>query len=250
MFKFNENNFLVTTAIDYPSSKPHLGHAYEKICADVIARSKVLLGKNVHFSTGLDEHGSKIESKAEEVGKDPKDFVDDMSKFFLQLCKKLNIGYTDFIRTTEKRHKGAVLEIHKRLKENDDIYKGHYEGFYCKECETFYTEKDLDNGKCPTHEIKAEKLKEESYFFRMSKYKDKLKKHIENNPDYIRPESKRNEILKRLEDDLKDLSISRKTVKWGIPLPEDDEHVFYVWEDALTNYLTTIGFPDETYKDY
>jgi len=241
--------FYISTAIDYPSAPPHMGHCYEKICADVIARWHRLKGEKVHFSTGLDEHGLKIQTSADKLKKSPEVFVKEMGKLFLELCKKYNISYDDFIRTTEKRHEKAVNDIFKKVHKKGDVYKGHYEGLYCVDCETYYTEKELKDGNCPIHNKPVELLKEESYFFKMSKYQDKLIQYIKSNK-FILPEKKKNEILNRLKEPLRDLSISRATLNWGIQFPIDKTHVYYVWMDALTNYLTTIGYPNEKYKKF
>jgi len=250
-------SFFITTAIDYPSGRPHLGHLYEKVCTDSIARWHRLLGETVHFSTGLDEHGEKIQRKAEESEKSPEDFVNEMSKHFLELCKTYDISYDDFVRTTEKRHEAAVDDIFHKLWRNGkgDIYKGTYEGYYCFECETYYLERDLTNKKCPVHGKLLLKAKENTYLFKMSKYQDKLLKHINKNPDFILPRERRTEILSRLKEPLHDISISRTLFNWGLPLPieearEQEKHVYYVWLDALTNYLTTIGYPDSKYKKF
>jgi len=246
----NKKPFFISTAIDYPSEKPHLGHSLEKIQADVLARYKRLQGFEVHFSTGTDEHGLKIQRRAEKAGKNPKEFVDEMSKYFQDAWNSLNISYDDFIRTTEKRHEKVVQEIIKRIYKKGDIYKGKYKGLYCVDCESYYLPKDLVNGKCPVHHKEPELIEEETYFFKMSKYQPALIKHIKENKDFIIPESKRNEILSRLKEPLQDLSISRKTVKWGIPLPVDKKFTLFVWVDALINYLTTIGYPDEKFKKF
>ncbi|MBL7101069.1 MAG: methionine--tRNA ligase [Nanoarchaeota archaeon] len=242
-----KKKYYISTAIDYPSAPPHMGHCYEKVCADTIARWHRLKKEQVHFSTGLDEHGLKIQRSAEKAKKTPKEFVKEMGKLFLELCKKYNISYDDFIRTTEKRHEKAVKDIFEKVHKRGDIYKGNYEGLYCVDCETYYTEKELKDGNCPVHDKPAELMKEESYFFKMSKYQDKLIKHIQNNK-FILPEKKKNEILNRLKEPLRDLSISRTSLKWGLPFPIDKKHIWYVWFDALTNYLTTIGYPNEKYK--
>ena len=243
-------SFYVTTAIDYPSGNPHLGHAYEKIIADFFARWHKLLGKKVFFLTGTDEHGLKIQKKAEQQGKTPKEFVDEMHLKFKELCKKLNISYTRFIRTTEEAHTKAVYALFDKIYKNGDIYKGKYSGYYCVECETYYTEREAPDKKCPFHKIDLEYAEEEAYFFKLSKYQNALLDHINKNPDFIFPESKRNEIINRLKQGLQDLCISRSTFTWGIKLPTDPKHVFYVWVDALTNYLTGIGFPNESYKEF
>ncbi len=233
--KENKKTFFISTAIDYPSAKPHLGHCYERICADVIARWHRLKNETVHFSTGLDEHGLKIQRCAEQAGKKPQEYVNEMAKHFLELCKVYNISYDDFIRTTEERHKEMVYELFDRLYKRGDIYKGFYEGLYCVDCETFYPEDKV----CPVHKRTLEYVKEESYFFRMSKYQDIIIKHIQEDEHFIIPFGKRSEILNRLKDPLKDLSITRTSFNWGIKLPIEKKHVFYVWVDALINYLTT-----------
>lgn len=234
--------FFISTAIDYPSSYPHIGHAYEKIAADVIARFKRLQGFNVYFSTGTDEHGLKIQRCAEKEGKKPVEFVNEMAQHFKKMCKKLNISYNDFIRTTEERHIKVCQEVFKKLWEKKEIYKGRYKGLYCIECETFYTKRDLVNGKCPVHKKEPEIVDEENYFFKMSKYRDKIIEHIEKNEDFIVPESRRKEILSRLKEPLNDLSVSRTSFKWGITVPINEKHVQYVWLDALLNYITTLGY--------
>jgi methionyl-tRNA synthetase len=244
-----KKKFYVTTAIDYPSAKPHLGHMYEKICADVIARWKRLQGFNVHFSTGTDCHGLKIQRAAEKASKKPEQFVKEISVVFKELCKVLNISYTDFIMTTEKRHERVVENILKKWNNSGDIYKGEYEGFYCVDCETFYTEKDLQDGNCPIHKKPVERLKEETYFFKLSKYQEELIKNIKSN-NLIWPEKKKNEILNRLREPLRDLSISRANVSWGIPFPFDKKKTVAVWTDALINYLTTLDYPNKKFTDF
>ena len=239
------SKFYITTAIDYPNAKPHIGQAYEKVIADVIARWHRIKDEDVFFLTGLDEHGQKIERVAEKAGKTPKEFVEEMKVFFEQLCDNLNISNNEFIRTTEKNHENNVTEILKKVFENGDIYKGTYEGLYCVSCEAFYTKKDAVDGKCPVHKMKLDILKEESYFFKLSKYQEKIIEHIKNNKDFIFPEFRRNEILNRLQEDLRDLSISRTNFSWGIPLPKEitkteKGHITYVWFDALTNYATAL----------
>lgn len=241
--------FQISTAIDYPSAKFHLGHAYEKICTDVLVRWKRLSGYKVHFSTGTDCHGLKIQRAAEKAGKTPLEFVNEMSKQFKEMSDILNISYDDFIMTTEKRHKETVISILNKLEKRGYIYKGKYEGLYCVDCETFYTEKDSEDGNCPTHKKKLEKIKEDTYFFKLNKFQDKLIENIKNY-DLIWPNKKKNEILNRLGDPLKDLSISRARVKWGIPLPFDTKKTIAVWVDALINYLTTVNYPKKQYKDF
>ncbi|MCD6496486.1 MAG: methionine--tRNA ligase [Candidatus Aenigmarchaeota archaeon] len=242
--------FLITTAIDYPSGKPHLGHAYEKICTDVIARYKRMAGFDVHFSTGTDEHGMKIQRCAEKKHKDPQQYVDEMSGHFRELCEVLNISYDDFIRTTDPKHIRTAQQIFRDIYEKGEIYKGTYEGLYCVDCETYYTEKDLKDGKCPVHGTVPETVSEESYFFQMGKYREKLLGHIRKHKEYIQPDAKRHEIENRLNDPLKDLSVSRTSFDWGVPVPIDEKHVQYVWMDALINYLSTIGWPSDEAKEY
>jgi len=217
---------------------------------DVIARWQRLIGNDVFFLTGTDEHGQKVERAAEDAGKDPKGFVDELVVFFKDLCKKLNISNNDFIRTTEDRHIEVVKKIFEKIYKKGDIYKGFYEGLYCVSCEAFYLEKDAVDGKCPVHGTELEPLKEESYFFKMSKYREKIIGHIKNNEDFVLPVERRNEVLNRLKDELRDLSISRKSFKWGIPLPIDKKHVIYVWFDALLNYLSALNYPNDKFKKY
>ncbi len=242
--------FYITTAIDYPSAAPHLGHAYEKICADAIARWKRLQDYDVFFLTGTDEHGLKIQRAAEKAGKTQQKFVDEMSEKFKQLCKVLNVSYSRFIRTTEKQHERVVQDILNKTNEKGDIYKGYYEGLYCVDCETFYLQKDAPDFHCPTHKKPLEKVKEESYFFEMSKYEKKIIENIQENKEFILPKHKQAEILNRLKEGLKDLSISRVSFKWGIPLPFDKKHVNYVWYDALGNYLSGVDYGTEKFKKY
>jgi methionyl-tRNA synthetase len=244
-----KNNFQISTAIDYPSARFHLGHAYEKICTDVLARWKRLQGFNVHFSTGTDCHGLKIQRKAEEAGKTLLQFVNEISGQFRELCKILNISYDDFIMTIEKRHEKTVIEILSNLYKKGDIYKGDYEGLYCVDCETYYTEKDLEDGNCPVHKKKCELIKESGHFFKLSKYQKEIIHNIKEN-NLIWPEKKKNEILSRLKEPLKDLNISREKVKWGIPLPFDKSKTTFVWVDALINYLSTVDYPNKKYKDF
>jgi methionyl-tRNA synthetase len=233
--------FYVTTAIDYPNAEPHIGHAYQKIVADVISRWHKLIGDDVRFLTGVDEHGKKIQETAEKVGKNPREFVDELAKKFQEAWKSLNIEPDRFIRTTDKDHEKLVQEAIKKCDKNGDIYLGEYEGFYCTGCEAYYTEKDLVNGECPIHKRPVEILKEPSYFFRLSKYEKFLLELYEKHPEFILPEARRNEIRNRVKEGLKDLSISRTSFDWGIPFPLDKKHITYVWFDALFNYLTGSG---------
>ncbi len=229
----------ITAAIDYLNAKPHIGHAYEKIVADAFARWSRLKGEKTFFSVGTDEHGQKVFEAAEQQGKPTKQFVDELAKVFQDFFKDLNLSNDTFIRTTSPHHKEVVNELIEKAKE--DIYKGDYEGWYCKGCEAFYTEQQLADGKCPEDGKEEEKRKEESYFFKLSKYQEQLKEYLQGS--VIVPTTRKNEILRRLEEPLKDLSITRLQTKlpWGIPFPLDDKHVVYVWFDALTNYLSAPG---------
>ncbi|MBI5198522.1 MAG: methionine--tRNA ligase [Nitrospirae bacterium] len=240
-----KKKYYLTTPIYYVNDIPHIGHAYTTVAADVLARYKRMLGYDTLFLTGTDEHGQKVEKSALISGETPQIFTDRIVKRFKDLWLRLNISYDDFIRTTEERHKKAVTDLFLKIKANGDIYKGEYEDWYCIPCESFFTDLQLKEGKCPDCNRTVEKLKEESYFFRMSKYQGQILAHIETNPDFIQPESKRNEIISFIKSGLKDLSISRTSFKWGIPVPGDDRHIIYVWFDALTNYLTAAGFPDD-----
>jgi len=242
--------FYITTPIFYVNDVPHIGHAYTSIVADAIARWHRLLNEDVFFLTGTDEHGQKIEEAAKSAGKNPQEFVDGIVVRFKELCERLNISNNDFIRTTEKRHMDVANKIFRAVYDNGDIYKGVYEGFYCTGCEAYLSEMELIDGKCPIHNKEAELIKEESYFFRLSKYQKDLIEWIEKNPKCILPLSRRNEVLGRLKEELRDLSISRSSFKWGIPLPIDENHVMYVWFDALTNYLSAIDYPHKNFKRY
>lgn len=233
--------FAISTAIDYPSGPPHAGHLYEKVCSDVIARWKRLQGYQVHFSTGLDVHGLKIKRKAEEMRMTPKEYVIKAGKPFIELCEKLGISNDDFIDTEEPRHYKVAQQLFNILQKKGFIYKGKYSGPYCVDCETYYTEKDLENGNCPVHKKTVEIVSEESYFLKMEPFRKQLIQHIKKNPDFIFPESKRNEILNRLKEPLRDLSVSRTSFDWGIPISFDKNHVEFVWLEALQNYITTLG---------
>ena len=238
--------FYVTTPIYYVNDVPHIGHAYTTLAADVLARYKRLKGFEVFFLTGTDEHGQKVEKAANTAGETPLELADRVMKRFQSLWDKLEISNTDFIRTTQERHKKGVAALFERVLAKGDIYLGEYEDWYCTPCETFWTETQLIDYKCPDCNRPTEKLKEESYFFRMSKYQDALLAHIEANPDFIQPKSRRNEIISFIRDGLRDLSVSRTTFQWGIPVPGNDKHVIYVWFDALANYITALGYPDES----
>jgi len=234
--KKSKKKFYITTAIDYVNARPHIGHAYEKTLADAIARWHRLLGEGVWYLTGTDENAQKNAQVAKEKGIPIKEFIDENTAIFVELCKKLNISNDDFIRTTEARHVKVAQEIFKKVYDAGEIYKGKYEGLYCTGCEAYYTEKDLVDGKCPEHNRAPELMSEETYFFKLSKYKEKLIKFISG---YIIPESKKNEILSRLkEEGLKDLCVSRKNLDWGIDSPIDKKFKIYVWFDALINYYS------------
>lgn len=244
------DRFYITTPAYYPNDVPHLGHAYTTIAADVIARWKRLEGKKVFFISGLDEHGSKIEKTAREKKMEPQAFVDQMAEKYLGTWKLLNISLDGFIRTSEKRHSAAVIDIFKRIEKTGDIYRGVYEGWYCVPDESYWTETQLDGGKCPQCHREVEWVKEESYFFRLSNYQQKLLDLYKKNPDFISPSHRKKEIINRLNQGLKDLSISRKKVSWGIPVPGDSSSTMYVWMDALTFYLSVLGYPDADYKKF
>nr|WP_092070593.1 methionine--tRNA ligase [Dendrosporobacter quercicolus]NSL48307.1 methionine--tRNA ligase [Dendrosporobacter quercicolus DSM 1736]SDM12496.1 methionyl-tRNA synthetase [Dendrosporobacter quercicolus] len=234
--------FYITTPIYYPSDKLHIGHAYCTTIADSVARYKRLAGYEVFFLTGSDEHGQKIQRKAQENQVTPIEYVDKIVASFKHLWEKLNISHDDFIRTTETRHREVVQAIFQKIYDQGDIYKASYEGWYCTPCETFWIERQLTDGKCPDCGRAVELLQEESYFFRMSKYQDRLLKYIEENPGFIQPASRRNEMINFIKSGLEDLCVSRTTFDWGIPVPFDTNHVVYVWFDALTNYITAAGY--------
>lgn len=243
-----KQSFYITTPIYYPSAKLHIGHAYCTTIADSIARYKRLSDFDVFFLTGSDEHGQKIEQKAEEQGVTPIEYVDKIVAGFQNLWKRLNISNDDFIRTTQKRHEKVVQEVFKRIYEKGDIYKGEYKGLYCTPCESFWLERQLVDGKCPDCGREVKEVAEEAYFFKISKYADRLLEYIEANPDFIQPVSRRNEMINFIKQGLEDLCISRTSFDWGIHVPIDEKHVIYVWFDALTNYLTPIGYLDDPEK--
>ncbi|HLG59475.1 MAG TPA: methionine--tRNA ligase [Vicinamibacterales bacterium] len=236
----------ITTPIYYINAQPHIGHAYTTILADAIARSRRLMGDEVFFLTGTDEHGQKVERAAQKAGVETPVFADQVSAAFRQMCCDLSISNTDFIRTTEPRHYAAAKEIWARVQKAGDIYKGQYEGWYCTVDEIFVPEAQLVDGKCPTCGSKVERLKEESYYFRLSKYQQPLLDWYRDHPDFVQPEFRLNEVRTFVEAGLQDLSISRTSFTWGIPVPDDPRHVMYVWFDALTNYLTALGFGSGT----
>ncbi len=239
----SKGKYYITTAIAYTSGKPHIGNNYEIVLADSIARYKRKEGYDVYFQTGTDEHGQKIELKAAEAGVTPKEFVDKVATTIQGLCDMLNIAYDKFIRTTDSCHEKQVQKIFKRLYNQGDIYKGAYEGLYCTPCESFWTESQLKDGKCPDCGREVKPAKEEAYFFKMSKYADRLIEHINQHPEFIQPVSRKNEMMNNfLLPGLQDLCVSRTSFKWGIPVDFDDRHVIYVWLDALTNYITGIGY--------
>ena len=238
-----KQKYYITTAIAYTSGKPHIGNTYEIVLADAIARYKRSQGYDVFFQTGTDEHGQKIELKAEEAGVTPKEFVDGVSAEIKKIWDLMYTSYDKFIRTTDEDHEKQVQKIFKKLYDQGDIYKGHYEGMYCTPCESFFTESQLVDGKCPDCGREVQPAKEEAYFFKMSKYADRLIEHINTHPEFIQPVSRKNEMMNNfLLPGLQDLCVSRTSFKWGIPVDFDDKHVVYVWLDALTNYITGIGY--------
>ena len=243
-----DKNFYITTPIYYPSGRPHMGHAYSSIIADFFARFKSIDDYNVHFLTGTDEHGLKIQRSAEKAGKKPKEFCDQITQTFKDLSKTLNLSNTDFIRTTEDRHKKTVQHLWSLLEKNDDIYLSNYSGWYSVSDEAFYNEDEIEEieGKKIAKSSKStvEWIEEESYFFRLSKWQKPLLEFYKNNPDFILPESRKNEVISFVKSGLKDLSVSRKTFTWGIPVPNNDKHIIYVWLDALTNYLSALNYPE------
>ena len=250
-------NFYITTPIYYPSAKPHMGHAYSSIAADFFARFKRIDGFKVHFLTGTDEHGLKIQRVAESKNIDPQIFCDEISQTFRNLSSTLNLSNTDFIRTTEDRHKKTVQYLWSQLEKNDDIYLSKYSGWYSVSDEAFYTEEEIsekeDNKIATSSGSLVEWIEEESYFFRLSKWQDSLLEYYENNPDFISPKSRRNEVISFVKSGLKDLSISRKAFSWGIKVPNNPEHVIYVWLDALTNYISALNYPntdDDLFKNF
>lgn len=249
-----KKKFYITTPIYYPSDKLHIGHSYTTVAADAISRYKRLKGYDVMFLTGTDEHGQKIQRKAEAKGVTPKQYVDEIVSGIKELWKLMAITNDRFIRTTDKNHEEAVQKIFKKLYNQGDIYKSEYEGWYCTPCESFWTKTQLVDGKCPDCGREVELTKEESYFFKLSKYQDRLIKHIEDNPDFIQPVSRQNEMLNNfLRPGLEDLCVSRTTFNWGIPVTFDDKHVVYVWIDALSNYITALGYSsedDSAYRNY
>lgn len=245
-----KNTYYITTPIYYPSGQAHLGHSYSTVAADVMARYKRMQDFDVMFLTGTDEHGQKIEINAQKEGLSPKDYIDPIVDNFKKLWKLLGISYDKFIRTTDDHHKKAVQKIFDDLYKKGEIYKGKYSGWYCTPCESFFTDVQTKDGKCPDCGREVRKEEEESYFFKLSNYSDKLLKLYKDNPNFIQPESRRNEMIKFIEDGLDDLCVSRTSFKWGIPVNFDKDHVVYVWLDALTNYITAQGYGSEDDSDY
>lgn len=246
----NKGKYYMTTAIAYASAKPHIGNTYEIVLADAIARYRRLQGYDVFFMTGTDEHGQKIETKAKEAGLAPKEYVDRVAATVKGIWDLMNTSYDKFIRTTDEDHVRVVQKIFKKFYEQGDIYKSEYEGWYCVPDESFYTDSQLVNGRCPDCGREVQKAKEEAYFFKMSKYADKLMKYIEDNPDFIQPEARKKEMVNNfLKPGLQDLCVSRSSFKWGVPVDFDDRHVIYVWVDALSNYITGIGYDPDGSSD-
>ena len=235
--------YYITTAIAYTSRKPHIGNTYEIILADAIARYKRFKDYDVYFQTGTDEHGEKIQLKAEDKGVTPQEFVDDVATEIKRIWDCMNTTYDRFVRTTDPNHEKVVQNKFKKLFDQGDIYLGKYEGLYCTPCESFFTESQLVDGKCPDCGREVAKKSEEAYFFKLSKYQDRLIKYIEEHPEFIQPESRKNEMINNfLKPGLQDLCVSRTSFNWGVPVDFDPKHVVYVWLDALTNYITNIGY--------
>ena len=244
------SRYYLTTAIDYSNGDPHIGHAYEKVGADVVARFRRLAGEDVHFVIGMDEHGQKVAQEAAAQGRSPQELVDELAIRFEGVWERLHISHDDFIRTTEPRHKQAVQSLVRRIRETGDLYQARYEGYYCTGCEAFKREAELEDGGCPIHPTREIAwTDEENWFFRLSAYTDRLMRHIEQHPEFIQPESRRNEILRLLEGGLEDISASRSRVPWGVPFPDEDGHTVYVWFDALPNYISAIGYPEAGFGD-
>ena len=245
--------YYISTAIAYTSGKPHIGNTYEIVLADAIARFKRLKGYDVYFQTGTDEHGEKIEQKAREAGVTPQEFVDEKAAEIKRIWDIMNTSYDKFVRTTDKNHERVVQDIFNKMYEKGDIYKGEYKGLYCTPCESFWTESQLVDGKCPDCGRDVEEKSEEAYFFKLSKYQDRLERYIEEHPEFIKPEARKNEMINNfIKPGLQDLCVSRSSFDWGIPVTIDPKHVVYVWLDALTNYITNIGYevdnPSEEFK--
>lgn len=245
-----KKKFYITTAIAYTSGKPHIGNTYEAVLADAIARYKRQRGFDVYLQTGTDEHGVKIEEKALQKGVTPQEFVDDVAAEIKRIWDLMDVSYDKFVRTTDKHHEEVVQHIFKKMYENGDIYKGEYKGLYCTPCESFWTESQLVDGKCPDCGRDVEISSEEAYFFKLSKYQDRLEKYFDEHPNFILPVSRKNEMINNfIKPGLQDLCVSRTSIKWGIPVSFDDKHVVYVWLDALTNYITNIGYDVDNETD-
>ena len=242
--------YYISTAIAYTSGKPHIGNTYEIVLADAIARFKRLKGYDVYFQTGTDEHGEKIEQKAREAGVTPQEFVDEKATEIKRIWNIMNTSYDRFVRTTDKEHERRVQDIFNKMYEKGDIYKGKYKGLYCTPCESFWTESQLVDGKCPDCGRDVEEKSEEAYFFKLSKYQDRLERYIEEHPEFIKPEARKNEMINNfIKPGLQDLCVSRSSFDWGIPVTIDTNHVIYVWLDALTNYITNIGYEVDKQSD-
>ena len=245
-----KDTFYITTPIYYPSDKLHVGHSYSTVAADTIARFQRLKGKDVMFLTGMDEHGQKIQDKAIEAGEDPQAFVDRMAVGIKDLWKLLDISYDRFIRTTDDYHEKAVAKIFQKLYDKGKIYKGTYEGWYCTPCESFWTESQLEDGHCPDCGRAVERTKEESYFFKLSEYEKPLLDYYDAHPDFLQPQTSQNEMRRFIEQGLEDLAVSRTSFDWGVKVPFDPDHVIYVWVDALSNYITALGYPEDENGDF
>jgi methionyl-tRNA synthetase len=247
-----DDRFYITTAIDYVNSVPHIGTAYEKIGADVLARWNRMMGKEVHFQMGNDEHSINVWKAAREKGLHPKQYCDEMRVQFENIWQNLSISYDGFIQTSDPLHEAGVQKLFSKIMESGDIYSARYEGWYCESCEAYLTDKDLIEGLCPNHKMKPKWLSEENYFFALSKYGDRLLKHIEKNPEFILPDIRKNEIVSLIRDGLQDVSVSRSSFDWGVKLPNDDRHIVYVWFDALINYITAVGYGsnEENFKKW
>ncbi len=245
------SKFYITTAIDYSNGDPHLGHAFEKIGADAIARYRRVCGDEVHFVIGMDENSQTILPPAAEAGLAPQAWVDQLAVVFEDTWKRLGISHDDFIRTTEERHRRAVVDMVERTKQAGYIFEGTYEGFYCERCETFKQEKDLVDGRCPEHpDREISWTKEDNYFFKLSAFREALLEHLEAHPEFVQPELRRNEIRNVLREGLQDVSVSRPQREWGIPFPGDPDHAVYVWYDALINYMSAVGYPEDRYREW
>ncbi|MEG2677229.1 MAG: class I tRNA ligase family protein, partial [Oscillospiraceae bacterium] len=242
--------FYITTPIYYPSGKLHIGHSYTTVAADVVSRFKRMQGYDVMFLTGTDEHGQKIEDKAREAGISPKQYVDEIVVGIKDLWKLMNISYDRFVRTTDDYHEASVQKIFKRLYDSGDIYKGQYKGLYCKPCESFWTENQLVDGKCPDCGRPVTEASEDAYFFKLSNYADRILKLYEDNPDWLQPASRLNEMKAFINQGLEDLCVSRTSFTWGIPVDFDPGHIVYVWVDALSNYITALGYENDRYDDF